>query len=198
MSPEDLSRRMFLKSSGALAGASYLRILAPGLAVIAQAACTARDAEAPFAVLGAEEARDFAAIAARIIPTTDTPGATEAGVIHFIDRAFGAEMSGQLEFARNSMTEFNNALRGKHGDTARLDELDEETQDDFLTSQEQTPLFNMVRTMTIFGFFAMEKYGGNKGKVGWDLLGFDGNHGPWTYPFGYYDAEVHGGTNDGE
>lgn len=189
---------MFLKSSGALAGASYLRILAPGLAVIAQAACTARDAEAPFAVLGAEEARDFAAIAARIIPTTDTPGATEAGVIHFIDRAFGAEMSGQLEFARNSMTEFNNALRGKHGDTARLDELDEETQDDFLTSQEQTPLFNMVRTMTIFGFFAMEKYGGNKGKVGWDLLGFDGNHGPWTYPFGYYDAEVHGGTNDGE
>ena len=96
------------------------------------------------------------------------------------------------------MTEFNNALRGKHGDTARLDELDEETQDDFLTSQEQTPLFNMVRTMTIFGFFAMEKYGGNKGKVGWDLLGFDGNHGPWTYPFGYYDAEVHGGTNDGE
>ena len=198
MNPEDLSRRLFLKSTGALAGTTYLRLLAPGLAAISQAACTARDEAAPFAVLGADEARDFAAIAARIIPTTDTPGATEAGVIHFFDRAFGAEMSEQLEVARSALAGFNDALQAQHGDAARLDELDEDAQDAFLTTQEETPLFNMLWAMTIFGFFAMEKHGGNQGKVGWDVVGFVGDNGPWSYPFGYYDAQVHGETTDGE
>ena len=74
--PEHLSRRLFLQSAGALTGSTYLRILAPGVAAISQAACSARDQGAAFEVLVGPEARDFAAIAARIIPTTDTPGAT--------------------------------------------------------------------------------------------------------------------------
>jgi hypothetical protein len=52
--------------------------------------------------------------------------------------------------------------------------------------------------MTIFGFFAMEKYGGNRGHVGWDLIGFEGHHGAWQYPFGYYDAAYHSGAGDDE
>lgn len=195
--PEDLSRRLFLQSAGALTGSTYLRILAPGIAAISQAACSARDQGAAFEILGASEARDFAAIAARIIPTTDTPGATEAGVIHFIDKAFAAEMKEQLDFARGGLEAFNTALdAGFPG--KRLDELDENEQDAFLASQEGTPLFEMMRAMTIFGFFSMPKYGGNRDKVGWELVGFEGDHGPWTYPFGYYDAQIHGENNDGE
>ena len=38
-----------------------------------------------FEVFTAAEAADIRAIAARIVPTTDTPGATEAGVVYFID-----------------------------------------------------------------------------------------------------------------
>ncbi|MDJ0906260.1 MAG: gluconate 2-dehydrogenase subunit 3 family protein [Woeseiaceae bacterium] len=195
--PEDLSRRLFLQSAGALSGSTYLRILAPGIGAISQAACSARDEGAAFAVLGADEARDIAAIAARIIPTTDTPGAAEAGVIHFVDKAFDAEMSGQLDFARGGLAEFNQALAAEHGDT-RFDELDEDAQDTFLATQEQTPFFEMMWVMTIFGFFSMPKYGGNRNKVGWDLVGFGPGHGPWTYPFGYYDAQVHGENSDGE
>ena len=105
-----VSRRRFLQSTGSMTTAGYFRLLAPGLAAITQAACTARDEAAPFKVLGAEEARDFAAIAARIIPTTDTPGATEAGVIHFFDNAFAAEMGGMLDTARTGLAEFNAAL----------------------------------------------------------------------------------------
>ncbi len=195
--PEDLSRRLFLQSAGALTGSTYLRILGPGLAAISQAACSARDAGAAFEVLDAPEARDLAAIAARIIPTTETPGATEAGVIHFMDKAFAAEMSGQLDFARGGLEEFNQALSAAHGD-AHLDELDADAQDAFLGTQEETPFFGMMWAMTIFGFFSMPKYGGNRGKVGWELVGFEGDHGPWTYPFGYYDAQVHGENSDGE
>ena len=195
--PDDLSRRLFLQSAGALAGSSYLRILAPGAAAISQAACSAREKGAAFEVLGAPEARDFAAIAARIIPTTDTPGATEAGVIHFIDRAFAAEMSGQLEFARSGLQAFKQALGAAHGDR-RFDELDEDAQDAFLVTQEETPFFEMMWAMTIFGFFSMPKHGGNRNKAGWELVGFEGDHGPWTYPFGYYDTQVHGENADGE
>ena len=95
-----VSRRRFLKSTGAVTGASLFRIGAPSLAAITQAACSARDEEAAFRTLGADEAADFAAIAARIIPTTDTPGATEAGVIWFWDNALGDYYGWLLEDVR--------------------------------------------------------------------------------------------------
>lgn len=195
--PENLSRRLFLQSTGALTSSAYLRILAPGIAAISQAACSARDQGMAFEVLEPGEARDFAAIAARIIPTTDTPGATEAGVIYFIDRAFGAELRAQLEPAREGLANFNEALAADHG-ARRLDELDEDAQDAFLATQEDTPLFEIIRTLTIFGFFSMPRHGGNRDKVGWELVAFEGDHGPWSYPFGYYDAQVHGEIADGE
>ena len=195
--PESLSRRNFLQSTGTLTGAAYLRMLAPGIAAITQAACSAKDEGAALMILGPDEARDFAAIAARIIPTTDTPGATEASVIHFIDKAFAAEMSGQLDFARAGLAELNDALGSQHSNTAQIGDLGEDEQDAFLQTRETTGFFNLVWAMTIFGFFSMEKYGGNKDQVGWELIGFEGSHGPWQYPFGYYDAQVHGETNDG-
>ena len=196
--PEGLSRRNFLQSTGTLTGAAYLRMLAPGLAAITQAACSAKDEGAAFVILGTDEARDFAAIAARIIPTTDTPGASEAGVIHFIDKAFAAEMSGQLDFARAGLAELNDALGSQHTDAIQLGDLGEDEQDAFLQTRETSGFFNLMWAMTIFGFFSMEKYGGNRDQVGWELIGFEGGHGPWQYPFGYYDAQVHGETHDGE
>jgi gluconate 2-dehydrogenase gamma chain len=191
--PDSLSRRQFLQAGSPMTAASYLRILAPAAVAISQAACSARDEEAPFLVLGADEARDLAAIAARILPTTETPGANEAGVIYFIDRAFAEEMSGQLELAREQLSALNNDIG-----ESRFSDLGEQAQDEFLHGRQSSPLFNMMWAMTMFGFFSMPKHGGNRDKVGWDLIGFEGDHGPWTYPFGHYDAEVHGDTNDGE
>ena len=190
----DLSRRGFLQSAGAIGGATWLRIGAPALVGIAQAACSAKDAGAAFALLGEAEATDFAAIAARIIPTTDTPGATEAGVIHFFDRAFADERSGALKPARDGLAELNATLRNG----TRFADLDTTKQDAVLSGIENSAFFNLMREMTIFGFFAMSSYGGNKNHVAWDLIGFEGHHGAWEYPFGYYDAEVHGGAVDGE
>jgi len=191
---KDLSRRRFLQSAGAIGGTAWLRIGAPALASIAQAACTAKEAGAPFALLGEAEAADFAAIAARIIPTSNTPGATEAGVIHFFDRAFADERSGSLNPARDGLAELNATLRNG----TRFADLDTTKQDAVLGTIENSAFFNLMRVMTIFGFFAMSSYGGNKDNVAWDLIGFEGHHGAWEYPFGYYDAEVHGGSVDGE
>jgi len=190
-----LSRRRFLQSTGTLTGASYLKLMTPALVAIAQPACTAKRESAAFQVLSDREADDFAAIAARLIPTTDTPGATEAGVVYFFDNALAAEMGDQLEGARAGLTAFNAALRDAYPDAVSLRELSTDEQDQFLTTQESSEFFNFAWMMTTFGFFAMEKYGGNKDHVGWNLIGFEGHHGAWQYPFGYYDAQVHGETN---
>ena len=190
----DLSRRGFLQSVGAISGATWLRIGAPALVGIAQAACSAKDAGASFILLGEAEAADFAAIAARIIPTTDTPGATEAGVIYFFDRAFAEEKSGSLNAARDGLAELNATFRNG----TRFADLDATQQDAVLSGIENGAFFNLMRMMTIFGFFAMTSYGGNKDHVAWELIDFKGHHGAWQNPFGYYDAEVLGGSVDGE
>lgn len=189
MKDNKVSRRQFLKSSSALTGASLLRIGAPSMIALTQAACTAKREQAAYKVLTAEEAADFAAIAARIIPTTDTPGATEAGVIYFFDNAFAAEMSKALSSARAGLAEFNRALTDTYPGAAGFPALATGEQDAFLASRESSQFFDLCRAMTIFGFFSMSKYGGNKDYTSWDLIGFEGNHGAWDYPFGFYDAE---------
>jgi gluconate 2-dehydrogenase gamma chain len=195
--PDEVSRRSFLQLAGAFSTTSYLRLSGVALATIAQSACSAEQKNNAFLTLGADEARDFAAIAARIIPTTDTPGATEAGVIHFFDNAFASDMSDELSTARAGLADFNATL-AKSGHSGRFDELTEDAQDDFLRSHESGDFFGLVREMTIFGFFAMSSYGGNKDHTGWDLIGFEGHHGAWSYPFGYYDAEYAKENSHGE
>jgi len=189
----ELTRRRFLLAASVFSGTTLARLSAPSLLAVTQAACTARDDSATFTTLADGEAADFAAIAARIIPTTDTPGATEAGVIHFFDNAFAAEMSSELVDARSGLAALNESIGG--GGT--FADLPDEEQDEALRSIEGSAFFNLVRQMTIFGFFAMNKYGGNKDHVGWELLGFKGHNGGWQYPFGYYDAQIHEGRDDG-
>jgi hypothetical protein len=102
----DTSRRSFLQTGVALAGGSVLRFTTPGLAALSSAAYANQQVGARFQVLSAAEAREFEAIAARILPATDTPGAREAGVVWFFDQAFGTFNAGNLEFARAGMKEF--------------------------------------------------------------------------------------------
>lgn len=180
---ETISRRGFLSAYGMLAGASMLRTSVPAVAAIAQAACSARDAGATFTTLGADEAADFAAVAARLIPTTDTPGASEAGVIHFYDRAWGDELAWALESMRGLLETLNRAAG------TRFSTLGHDDQDALLRAHENDGRFELLRLTTVFGFFAMDKYGGNRDHVSWTLIGFDGHHVAWHPPFGHYDAE---------
>ena len=131
----DLSRRRVLQSTGTLTAASLLRIGTPALAAVTQAACTAREDAAAFTTLSTDEAADFAAIAARLIPTTDTPGATEAGVIYFYDRAWGDELSGFLSPARGFLQAINDELG------TRFATLGEAEQDKALKANEKDPRF---------------------------------------------------------
>ena len=83
------SRRTFLRVAGGALGGAWLTL---DLSKVAQAAHDAHVAkQAPgtptTSFLSRSELADVDAIASQIIPTDDTPGAREAGVALFIDRA---------------------------------------------------------------------------------------------------------------
>lgn len=179
------SRRAFLQHTAALAGTSWARLSLPAIATLSQAACTAREDKTPFTILNEAEAREFEAIAARILPTTSTPGAREAGVIYFLDQSFGTNNVGSLDFARGGLEQFQSGIDGDHP----FSELSEDAQDAYIATQDRTPFFGFMSTMTLFGFFGMSKYGGNKDDIGWKLVGMDPGAHAYQSPFGYYDAE---------
>jgi len=123
------------------------------------------------------------------MPSTDTPGATEAGVIYFIDRALGAEMQGMQKSLQTGLGSLNARVASKQSDIDRFAGLSDDAQDELLTTIEGDGFFDSMWMLTMTGFFAMSSYGGNKNNVAWDLIDFKGDHGAWEYPFGHYDAE---------
>jgi len=185
MHRDNTSRRTFLRSGVAMAGGSWLRFTAPGIAALSQAACSAKEGSAAFATLTSKEAIEFEAIAARILPTTGTPGAREAGVIWFFDQTFATFNADDLQIARSGLAEFEASIDGG----VLFSDLDEATQDAYLGTREQTPFFDMIWLMTLTGFFGMSKYGGNRNDIGWKLLDVDPDKGSYQSPFGYYDAQ---------
>lgn len=181
-----------------MTGVAAWRALLPGIAAVAQSACSARDEGAAFSILDNAEAREFAAISARILPTTDTPGATEAGVIHFVDQALGDFMAPQLDFLRSGLATFQAPIPAGFPGAARFSDLDEPDQDRHLATQDNTPFFGFYRVMTLMGMFGMSSYGGNRDNVGTRLVGLVPGQHAHTPPFGYYDAQYRDGDSRGE
>jgi hypothetical protein len=64
-------------------------------------------------------------------------------------------------------------------------------QDVRLRAIEDGEFFGLMHFLTLAGTFTMSAYGGNRGEIGWDLLGFDRRH-HWDPPFGHYDRGHHG------
>ena len=58
-----------------------------------------------FEFFSPEQAKEIDAITARIIPTDDTPGAREAGVVYFIDRALTTFASDDQKTYREGLPE---------------------------------------------------------------------------------------------
>ena len=197
MPPKKQSRRAFLGTSGSVIGGSWIALHLPAILATVDFACTAQSEGAGFEVLTAFEAAELEAIAAQIIPTDDTPGAREAGVIYFIDRALNTFGADNLEPIREGLQDFESSVREEHPGVEAFSALSDNQQIEALRAIEESDFFGTVRTMTIAGMFAHPSYGGNRDKVGWALLGFDDRH-AWQPPFGYYDAQYTNGGQHGD
>ncbi|MBI2401254.1 MAG: gluconate 2-dehydrogenase subunit 3 family protein [Gemmatimonadetes bacterium] len=181
------TRRDFVATSGTMVGGAWLALHLPAVQAAAAHARRALARRAPFEVLTPEEAIELEAVAAQIIPTDDTPGAREAGVIYFMDKALGTFGAQFLQPIRGGLPDLLKAARAKHPAVRGFAELSFEQQTDVLRGMEQTPFFGAVRFLTVAGMFGDPSYGGNQDRIGWQLIGFDGGHAHQP-PFGYYDA----------
>jgi gluconate 2-dehydrogenase gamma chain len=193
MESADFSRRSLLHAiAAAIVTAATPRGWADVAHVIDEAQATAvAVGGAQQAFLTAAEAIDVDAVAAQIVPSDDTPGAREAGVVEFIDRALATFFSQIAGDYRAQLAAFQLTYRERHPAAASFAALTSEQQIAVLTSVEQTPFFNTTRLLTLLGMFALPAYGGNRDGVGWKLIGFEDAH-VFTPPFGYYDRDYPG------
>lgn len=122
--------------------------------------------------LSAEEAGEIEAIAAAIIPSDESPGAREAGVVYFIDHALATFDSKKRAAYRDGLAVFQTKRREMFPASASIAALTPAEVIRLLTALEDTPFFEMIRERTVIGFFANPEYGGNRNQAGWKLIGF--------------------------
>ena len=141
---------------------------------------------AGFEFLTPENAMEIEAIAAQIIPSDSTPGAREARVIYFIDRALATFDQDKRELCLKGLGELQRHCSEAFAPEKLFSKLAPDLQIELLKSIEKSEFFEAVRIHTIVGFFANAEYGGNKDQLGWKLIGFEDEF-SFEPPFGYYD-----------
>lgn len=189
----EISRRGFITAAGGALAAAWLmadpaRLRAAGM----YAANAGRSAPPPpFEVFTASQAADLEAAMAQIIPTDDTPGAKEARVVYFADKALATWQKDQKKDVLAGIAELNLRARRAATPARSFAALQDAQQRLVIASLEKDkhPFFAQLRGITLAGMFANPEYGGNAGKVGWKLIGFDDRF-SWTAPFGWYDANA--------
>ena len=137
MKPESLSRRNFFQKA-AIGGAALA--MAPSMA---EEICKlwAASAEHQRAVLTLEQMLTVGAVVAQIIPTDDTPGAREAGVVEYINEKLRLDLAarriyedGLANLDSTSKNKFNNVFVA----------LDQNQQREILKGLEQSPFVARV------------------------------------------------------
>ncbi len=194
MKRHDEGRRAFLVGSAAGAAASVTLVpqaLAqdhPRDVTATNVADTASDVTAATYRHGAffnnDDARTVAAFAERLMPgAPGKPGATDAGVLNYIDIALSGACSDQQDFYRRGVAQLDAHCAAAYGKPFR--QLGATQQDECIgaLTQDKAPefvwptaraFFATLRTHTMEGMFADPVYGGNKDFAGWRLVGFPG------------------------
>jgi gluconate 2-dehydrogenase gamma chain len=146
----------------------------------------------PFKTLDPAMAAEIDAITSQIIPSTDGPGAHEAGIIYFIDRALSTFDADLRESYRQGMGEVQRKRQEMFPASASITALASEQQIRLIhaieTGSETKDFFELLRTHTLYGFLGNPSYGGNRDRVGWKLIGFEDRM-VFQHPFGYYDTD---------
>ena len=183
---DSFSRRDFVAAVGTLGAVWLLRDAEEHAEAVAHAARQVAQAQPALSVFTREQAVEVEAFAARIIPTDDTPGAREAGVVYFIDRSLATVAKDQVPLFNAGLTKLSKDVGAKFRGQTKLSALTPAQQDEVLRSIERTPFFGLVRFATLAGMFSLPTHGGNKDFAGWKLLGQQDAM-EFKAPFGWYD-----------
>jgi hypothetical protein len=182
------TRRAFLGQSALGLASGWL---ASNWGAIAEAQASAARAAAgtpsEWVFLSAEQAADLDAVSSQIIPSDDAPGAHEAHCVDFIDRALTSVFRDSQALYREGLRQLRADAQAQFGEARGFAPLSAPQQQQLLRQIERGPFFAAVRMHTVIALLADPVHGGNAGRCGWKLIGFDDAlH--FTAPFGYYDG----------
>lgn len=202
MARQPASRRQFLSRSLAGVGSAWLAGNWPEILAAHEHARSAAQTDSPakFEFFTPEQAAEVEAVAAQIIPTDETPGAREARVLYFIDRALATFDRDRQALYSKGLRELQQKCVELFASAATFSKLSSPQQIELLKTIEKGEFFEAVRVHTITGFFCDPERGGNYQQIGWKLIGFDGAH-VNEPPFGHYDRDYPGwepGNGSGE
>jgi gluconate 2-dehydrogenase gamma chain len=192
MRDQPVSRRQFLGVAGGVTvwlAASRAELLAAHMSAVRD---SSPDAVQGYRVLTAAQAATFDAFAAQVIPSEPgSPGAREANVVRFVDNGlagFAKEIRPDFEKGIAALDAEARKLAPRAGGFAALTTAQQVTVMRTLDKSNHR-IFEPMRQAVIAGMFANPGYGGNTGKVGWKLIGFDDRF-VWQPPFGFYDTDA--------
>lgn len=157
--PSLIDRREAIRRAALLAGVA----LSPAwLTAIGQVARPA----APGSRLTPAQVTIAAAVADRIIPRTDTPGASDVGVPAFIDLLYGDFMTpAERKMLSDGLDAVDAAAKSAHG--GPFSTLTPDRQDELLRSIARAEqgrddgFFRQIRSATVLGYFTSEPVGRN-------------------------------------
>jgi gluconate 2-dehydrogenase gamma chain len=151
-----MTRRHFVAAS-TLAGAA----LAAG--------CSSRRDEWEF--LSEGQAANLAAVCDQIIPADDYPGASQAGVVRYIDHQLTGPYRRHQKTYTAGLRQVDNLCRSRFG--IRLtDAASEQKLWTVRALEEQSrTFFELVRSHTMEGYYGSPRHGGNRDAASWHMLG---------------------------
>jgi len=191
MGREGISRRRFISDSLAGLSAGWTLARLPEILAAGQHVHKLLQSQEPigFEFFTPQQAADVECLAAQIIPSDGTPGAREAHVIYFIDRALATFDRDKQSLYIKGIQRLRSKLRKLAPRAEKLSDLGQDQQIKLIKQIEKTGFFEQVRTHTVMGFLSNPEYGGNRDLAGWKAIGFEDRF-FYKPPFGHYDAEA--------
>ena len=169
---KNYNRREFIKSLGLLYGSL---LIVP--------ACTPATKTPYYQSFTKEEAACLIALCEQIIPTDEYPGATDAGVIHFIDKQSKLRFPNEKTLFKNGVASLQSWCKITHNQM--FEELDAPTQIAVMQSMEKNEIksdlwkvspkefFEKLLVRTMQGFYGSPRHGGNKDYVSFKMMRLD-------------------------
>ena len=176
-SPGALSRSAFLRRAGVVGAAAAVPA---GVFASDVATAPARERLETFT---AAEADTVDAMLGRLIPAdAHGPGAIEARVLRYVDRALSGDLAGSSPAYTAGVAATNAYARSRFGDefadltAAQQDTILDEMERNVATgfSPSSRTFFDLVREHALQGMFGDPVHGGNADFIGWDLIGYYG------------------------
>jgi len=169
---KDYNRREFIKTLGLLYGSL---LIAP--------ACTPSSEMQSYQAFTEEEAACLIALCEQIIPADEFPGATDAGVIRFIDKQSKLRFPKERTLFKDGVASLQAWCKATHN--RLFEDLDASAQIAILQSMEKDEIksglwkvspkefFEKFLVRTMQGFYGSPRHGGNKDYVSFKMLKLD-------------------------